>query len=261
LKTDKYLSFCGKTQTFTNVHKPAQTLNFVQLHSKTFTNVYKQESGPPVPPYVCYSFNKWGRFLTSFGITTIKNTNMTTAAATTVISQQTSTLTLVKGKQEYDQQVKELTHVAWQISYSALWNGKEFSVAEMAAAKERIQSFIQNGSPLKTFSEYVQRVLLARQYIITHEGTYAPRPGHWLNPQNTKGFAGTQRWFTAVQEARAAEPAFKQYIKAFPEAVLEVLQSNKAADFHYWRSWFAERGAQATLNLFLSVLANCNYLR
>lgn len=183
---------------------------------------------------------------------------MTIAAATPPLP--TSVLlNAIKEKQEHYQQVILLTNIAWQISYCALWNGKEFSAAEIAAAKAFIQSFIRQGNPLKTYSEYVQRVMLARQYIITHEGAYAPWPTRWLSSENKMGFAGTGRWFRTVEEARAKEPAFKQYIKALPEAVLETLQSNKAADFHYWRSWFAERNAQSTLNLFLSVLAGCSY--
>jgi hypothetical protein len=40
-----------------NMHKPPQTVNFIQLHQKTCTNLYKQETAPPPPPYVC-SVNK-----------------------------------------------------------------------------------------------------------------------------------------------------------------------------------------------------------
>ncbi len=182
---------------------------------------------------------------------------MTTAAATTALQPATASLSHTTEIQTDDKQLHLLTAIAWQISYSALWNGKEFSPAEISAAKEKIRLFISQGQPQKTYSEYVQRVMLARQYIITHERAYAPHPTRWLHTNNKNGFAGTERWFRSVEEARAKEPAFKQYIKALPEAVLETLQSDKAADFHYWRSWFAEHDAHATLNLFLSVLANC----
>jgi hypothetical protein len=184
---------------------------------------------------------------------------MTNAAATPLTRQTKTAFIIVKDRQEYDRQVQQLTHIAWQISYTALWNGKEFSAVEIAAAKEFIKGFIQQGSPLKSYSAFVQRVMLARQYIITHHGTYVPFPSRWFNTGNKRGFAGTEKWYRCVEEARAKEPAFKQYIKALPEAVLEIIEGNSAKDFHYWRSWFAERGAHSTLSLYLAVLGNCRY--
>lgn len=182
---------------------------------------------------------------------------MNYAAATQPLPYKSNPFTIIKGKEEYELQLRQLTAIAWQIGYTSLWNGQTFTANETAAAQQLIASFLRQGSPLKAYSEFVQRVLLARQYILTHPGAYAPHPSRWLSPENANGFAGTSRWFRNLEEARSREPYFKQYLKAFPEAVLETLQSGKAGDFHYWRSWFAERGAQATLNLFLAVLGNC----
>lgn len=168
-------------------------------------------------------------------------------------------LTIVKGRAAYLQQTARLTEMAWQIAYTSLWNGTEFSANEINEAKTFIRNFIVNGSPLKAYSELVQRVLLARQYILSHTGTYAPCPSRWFSPQNNRGFSGTQRWYHQLAATRTRMPQYQLHLKAFPEAVQDTLASGKAGDFHYWRSWFAERGAQATLNLFLSVLANIKY--
>jgi hypothetical protein len=184
---------------------------------------------------------------------------MTSTTATRQTLTVCPALILIKGKEEYAEQLQQLTSAAWQIAYTSLWNGTVFSPKEINTAKQRINAFIQSGSPLKAYSELVQRVLMARQYILSHEGSYAPLPSYWFCLENTKGFAGTANWYHALQTARASQPDYKQYLKVLPEAVLQTIQSNTAADFHYWRSWFAERNAQAVLNLFLSVVANCNY--
>ena len=170
-------------------------------------------------------------------------------------------LLVVKGKQEYEQQVNRLSRMAWQIAYTALWNAEEFSALEKEKALEFITGFIrEQRNPEKAYSVFVQRVLLARQYIITHPGSYAPIPTQWFSPANKNGFAGTQRWYESVELSRQSLPKYKQSIKAFAEAVLETVQSDDARDFHYWRNYFSEQDAQATLNLFLSTLANCRYL-
>lgn len=167
-------------------------------------------------------------------------------------------LRIEKSKQEYNLQVQYLSQLAWQIAYTALWNGEQFSAVEKEKAKELITAFInEQPNPKKAYSAFAQRVLLAKQYISTHPGTWAPIPTQWLSLANKNGFAGTQRWFDAVETTRVSLPTFKQPLKAFAEAILETVKSGNAKDFHYWRNYFAEKNLQAILNLFLSTLANC----
>jgi hypothetical protein len=166
-------------------------------------------------------------------------------------------LKIEKGAGEYRQEVKQFATIAWQIAYTALWNTLEFSALEKETAINSISNFLQQGSShKKAYAELVQRVLLARQYINTHPGTYIPVPSRWFGPENKNGFAGTHKWYAAVQQMRQSLPLYKQSLKAFPEAVCETLQSDKAADFHYWRSYFIQHNAQGLLNLYLSTIAN-----
>ena len=102
----------------------------------------------------------------------------------------------------------------------------------------------------------MQRILLARQYISTHPGTYIPLPSLWFSEENTNGFAGTAAWLQSVDITRSSLPNFKIHLRAFAEAVEETVESGTAKDFHYWRSWFAEQEKHSLLNLFLSTIAN-----
>jgi hypothetical protein len=150
-----------------------------------------------------------------------------------------------------------LALLAWQIAYTALWNTEEFSTTEKEHAVKSITTIIEaETNVLKSYSNFVQRVLLARQYINTHPGTYAPIPTKWFCASNKNGFAGTQRWLAEIENTRAALPKYKQSLKAFAEAIQETITSKSASDFHYWRSYFAEQNAQGLLNLFLSTIAN-----
>ncbi len=147
--------------------------------------------------------------------------------------------------------------LAFQIAYTALWNTQEFSATEITQATKLIDEILaQHDNPAKAFNNFVQRVLLARQYINTHPGSYAPIPTEWLSTTNKNGFAGTQRWLDAVDNLRSSIPTYKQALKAFAEAVQETATSRKAVDFHYWRSYFIQQNAQGLLNLFLSTMAN-----
>jgi hypothetical protein len=156
-------------------------------------------------------------------------------------------------------EITALTNLAWQIAYTALWNTKDFSTTEKALALNSIAQILQQQtSPKKAYNNFVQRVLLARQYIISHPGTYAPIPSVWLCSNNKNGFAGTQKWLAAVEKLRSSIPAYRQELKAFAEAINETATSGSAADFHYWRSYFIQQNSQGLLNLFLSTIANLN---
>ncbi len=169
-------------------------------------------------------------------------------------------LQIQKGANEYKQQLLTLTNTAWQIAYTALWNTLEFSAQEKKVVKEFIINFLhQSSKHKKAYNDFVQRVLLARQYVNTHPGTYIPLPSQWFSTQNKNGFIGTQKWLNTVQMYRASLPNYKQSLKAFAQAIEETTHSNSPADFHYWRNYFIEQNSQTLLNLFLSTVANINF--
>jgi hypothetical protein len=180
-----------------------------------------------------------------------------TMAAQTLKHLQEPSLSVQKGLQEYKKEIKRLTAISWQIIYTALWNTHNFSQQEIETAKDFITAFLEQGTNhKKNYAEIVQRALLAKQYINSHPGTYIPLPSQWFNMDNKNGFTGTLKWFNALQKTRQSLPVYKQPLKAFPEAILETVQSGTAKDFHYWRSYFAQSNAQNLLNLFLSTIAN-----
>ena len=178
-----------------------------------------------------------------------------TAAASIAVNH--NPLTIQKTYAAYLQQVNQLTQCAWQIAYTALWNTQQFTPGETAAAKEFISSFIQLRQSHKLqYAAFVQRVLLARQYINSHPGTYIPVPSQWFSAGNKMGFEGTQNWLLSVEQTRVSMPLYKQAIKDFSEDILQTVQSGKPTCFHHWRSYFIQQKSNGLLNLYLSSLAN-----
>lgn len=178
-----------------------------------------------------------------------------TAAATSITTGH-HPLTLEKSYAQYLQQVNHLTQCAWHMAYTALWNTQQFTPEEIATAKEFIKTFIQQQSPKAQYAAFVQRVLLARQYITSHPGTYIPVPSQWFSTDNKMGFEGTKKWLVSVEHTRASMPLYKQAVKDFPEALLQTIQSGSSTLFHHWRSYFIQQKNNGLLNLYLSTLAN-----
>ena len=166
-------------------------------------------------------------------------------------------LRIEKGINEYRQQLQKLANIAWHIAYTALWNGQSFSIEEKQKALDAITSFINEGkSPSAAFSQLVQRVLLARQYVNTHPGKWVPAPAVWFSNENKNGFLGTERWLKDINTHRASKPSFKFPLLRFSTAVLQTIDAVDATVYHDWRNFFISHHCQGLLNLYLAVLAN-----
>jgi hypothetical protein len=159
-------------------------------------------------------------------------------------------------KQQTPNNKKRIT-TAWFIAYTALWNTAEFSEQEINNASLFINKFINESSnPQKAYEAFVQRVLLARNYVSKNTTKYIPLPSFWFNTDNINGFAGTSQWLENINETRQALPQYKIELVAFAQAVQECNETLAAKDFHYWRSYFINQNKQGLLNLFLSTIAN-----
>lgn len=156
--------------------------------------------------------------------------------------------------------IQHLTDTAWQLSSTSLWNHAEFSDTEKEAARKAIRQYIQaSEDPYLAYLVYCQRVLLARQYILSNNMRLMVLPSRWLHPDNQQGFAGTLTWYQRLQEIRNALPLHKIELRALAEAVLEMKEEPTKANFRYWRSYFIEKKAPGLLHLFLATLANSFY--
>ncbi len=166
----------------------------------------------------------------------------------------------IKGLQNEMETVAGMVETGWNFAHTALWNNAVFSEREKQEARTRIMEFIINAkAPQKGYLAFVQRVLLARQYLSNNPGKYIPLPSTWLNEENANGFAGTKEWYSNLLSVRASLPNHKSELRAFAEAILEMTDEPTAANFHFWRNYFIDNKCPGLLSLFLSTIANQQY--
>jgi len=99
--------------------------------------------------------------------------------------------------------IKLLTETTWRFARRTLWKGQKFSKAEREFSKGFIQEYYLSIPPKKfqkeyfsQFTEYCERVMLAKKYASRHPYSYIiSHPCIWLNQGNPKGFAGTKAWY------------------------------------------------------------------
>jgi hypothetical protein len=179
---------------------------------------------------------------------------MTTAAK---VTNEKSFLRVVKGIVEKQSQLNLLTTTAWLFALTALWNNAIFSQTQITEAKEQIADFLNSyKNPVKAYKAFCQRVLLARQYVLTQPNRFIPLPTIWLNKNNATGFVGTREWYKKILDTRAAMPQFKAELKALAEAVLEMQEDPTVENFQYWKNYFIEKRATGLLELFMMTVAN-----
>jgi hypothetical protein len=153
----------------------------------------------------------------------------------------------------------QLANVAWAVAYSALWNASEFSTYEKMQAIAAIRNFIQqHPDKQEAYSEFVQRILLARRYMGKRQRKTV-LPDNWLRPDNKLGFAATASWYERTAAMRHSLPSHCSELEKFALAMIESSENAAAQVFHRWRNYFIEQDQQQLLNLFLCSLTNFSY--
>ena len=166
----------------------------------------------------------------------------------------------IRGFKDMDTRVVGLADTAWMIAYTALWHAEMISEEEKRRCMALIKTYLLDApDPQDAYNDMIQRILLAREYVMQQEGRWIPAPAEWFDHGNPHGFAGTERWLQRVKEKRRAYPLYRQALRAFAEAIQEIKETGDAKDFHYWRSYFAERRWNRLLNLLLATVGNMRF--
>jgi hypothetical protein len=157
-------------------------------------------------------------------------------------------------------QVQLLANAAYAIAITALWNGELLSAESKQTVKQFIKIFLlKSEDRQQAYTVLVERIQLARGFVIVEQGRAIPAPEVWFRETNSKGFAVTAKWWKTLRETRESFPLFRQYMKVVAEAVVDILETPTPKNFHYWRLYFIEREWQGPLNLFLAVIANMRF--
>ncbi|MEP7107654.1 MAG: hypothetical protein ABI760_06715 [Ferruginibacter sp.] len=160
--------------------------------------------------------------------------------------------------------IEAMVNTAWVLSIRCLWPSTRFSVKDCSDANKFIRGFIINETdPYKAYMEYCQRVLLAERQLI-YDPCYKinPVPVEWFNSSNRNGFIQSLEWFQKLKQIRIKRPLYKQAMKTFCEAILDIVEVPTIDNFNYWLTWFKEKDAPVYLIHFIlfTIYYQKNYL-
>jgi hypothetical protein len=121
-----------------------------------------------------------------------------------------SHLRIVKSNKRETVDFEQLINAAWGFAYGALWNNCVLSDKEVKVAKANIQLLsVSSRDYEKAFIEFVQRVVLAQEHILSVNDRYIPVPSIWLDANNERGFVVTMNWLREVEDTRFSLPLHK----------------------------------------------------
>lgn len=165
-------------------------------------------------------------------------------------------LRVVRGLKDQAGSIDELVDTAWVFAHTALWNTSIFSNREIEEAKSQIhEQIVHSKNPEKAYSNFCQRVLLARLRLSNNLEKQVALPSIWLENDNPIGFSATKDWYDTIRAIRLSLPAYKAELKAFAEAILEMKQDASRRNFEYWKNYFIEKKAPGLWSLFLQTIA------
>jgi len=161
----------------------------------------------------------------------------------------------IKGYQGQEQQLQHYVQAAWVVICTALYQCSFFSPPDTATGqKALLQWLLQQPDAATAYSELVQRTLLCRSKQQAIRIQWAS-PAEWLVAEHHFGFAASAKNYQRLQRKRLQQPLYGASARSFAEAMLAMQELPTPLNFHYWRSWFAQREQHKALNLFLGCLA------
>jgi hypothetical protein len=148
----------------------------------------------------------------------------------------------------------------WLFCHAALWNTQSFSGVEKENFKKLIAEYFKNSENLdETFKELVERVCLAKRYVLRHNGRYISKPIDWLNINYKNGLAGTKNWYLNVEQQRAIVPHYNQGISLLAKAVLKYSEGKNILDtMQYCRELIKQKQIDL-LQIYINAIDNLQF--
>lgn len=165
------------------------------------------------------------------------------------------------GKGKTQRNIIQLRDAAWNFAYTILWNGQQFSPAEIEASKTQLfHYFKEAGNKRKAFIAFCERTILTDKYITAQPQRYVPEPSVWLNRNYPHGFAGTKSWYQQVEAKRKEIPGYLKHISVMASHYYRYSVKQSAGTFLSCRKKLLALNAQTLLQQFNNVIVHYSFL-
>lgn len=144
------------------------------------------------------------------------------------------------------------TAIAWKIAKSLLWNSERFDKRQERQILLAVRYyFLQASDKYACYQEMVLR-LLHTKLQLRDTDDYIGSPEWWFSHRNARGYNDSATWYRQYRLQWPQQLQADSSHTSLARSVQQLVANPTAKNFHYWRSYFAER-SQRLLNYFLAI--------
>ena len=142
-----------------------------------------------------------------------------------------------------------------------LWSTRDFTEEQQNTYKRLIaEHFLQSGNADETFKNLVEKVVLAKRYVLEKPYRFIAEPSDWLNIRFFNGLSGAAKWHDALQEQRTHNPAFGESLSVFADAILNYAEERNVLDIVFYRQFFISIKAWDLLQWYMNAVMHYQFI-
>jgi hypothetical protein len=149
----------------------------------------------------------------------------------------------------------------WTFCHSTFWSNEIFTELQEDEFRELISAYFEKGKDSdETFSQLVQRAVLAKRYVKRRNSRYVAKPADWLNINYKTGLKGTEAWYKEVEQQRLSVPTYNEGLEFLAEAVLSWATKRNVLEVSTYREKFIELKHFDLLFLYTNAIMHFQYI-
>jgi hypothetical protein len=137
-----------------------------------------------------------------------------------------------------DSTMDRYVNATWNFAKSVLWSEQNFTGAEIILCKTHIREYYRlipaeqfTERVNEIFTQFLERVLLAKQYVDCFSHRYILHPCIWLDKSFAKGFTGTKDWYLKIRERRKINKSYAIEVKRTAELYAKYAMTSDVSVF------------------------------
>ena len=145
--------------------------------------------------------------------------------------------------------------------HSMLWSTRDFSEEQQNIYKRLIADHFKDSINVdETFKDLVEKVVLAKRYVLEKPYRFIAEPGDWLNIKFFNGLAGATKWHDALQEQREITPEFGESLIIFAEAILNYSEERNVLDIVFYSHIFISLKSWDLLQWYMNAVMHYQFI-
>lgn len=155
---------------------------------------------------------------------------------------------------------RKAAHASFQFLEAVMYSDRKISDHDIDISLMHLEKYFEKAKTEKQltqlFNEFIQRVMLVRQYLLRAPGRFIPNPRIWLDPAFKHGFVGTEYWLKQVDKKRAEKEEYYGNLKILANLYRQFLIQPTLENYLSGRQTLAKKKNPEYLKMFDNAVVN-----